>query len=283
MGDRHVNGLALTNPQLPDENAIGELFRGAEELSERKTYRRGGIICGQGEPARHIFQLVAGVAIRYAVRADGRRHVIDLLLPGDCFGLTLRVDHSSTVECLCEGTIVAAFPRERADALMSRGLWQAAVEALTRLESHLQVTSRITAREKVGTLLLELERRLADEPAGIGLPISRYDIADYLAISVETVSRALSNLKQQGAIRLSGPRAVKILDREALEVGDAKFGAEPFARETAAARTIANPPGRATPQSRAHAARTGDRSHPAGQTLYPPNRLGRPARQGRIA
>ena len=283
MEDRRGKELALTNQQLPDESTVGELFRGTEDLSDRKTYRRGGIICGQGEPARHIFQLVAGVAIRYAVRADGRRHVIDLLLPGDCFGLTLKVDHSSTAECLCDGTIVAAFPRERADALMSRGLWQAAVEALTRLESHLQVTSRITAREKVGTLLLDLERRLSDEPAGIGLPISRYDIADYLAISVETVSRALSNLKQQGAIRLSGPRAVKILDREALEVGDAKFGAAPFGREAAPARTTANPPGRGAPPSRAHAARTGDRSHPAGQTLHPSNRLGRLPRQSRSA
>jgi hypothetical protein len=193
------------------------------------------------------------------------------------------VDHSSTAECLCDGTIVAAFPRERADALMSRGLWQAAIEALTRLESHLQVTSRITAREKVGTLLLELERRLSDEPAGIGLPISRYDIADYLAISVETVSRALSNLKQQGAIRLSGPRAVKILDREALEVGDAKSSAAPFGRKAAAARTTANPPCRATPQSRTHAARTGDRSHPAGRMLCPSSRLGGLPRQGRSA
>ena len=147
---------------------------------------------------------------------------MDLLLPGDFFGFTVGSEYCSTAESICNASSVTSYRRERIQALMPPGLWRAAVEALVRLEDHIRVTGRTTASEKVGTLLLELERRLSNQPRDLTLPVSRYDIADYLAISVETVSRALGNLNQQGLIRLTGPRAVKILDHDALEAGESR-------------------------------------------------------------
>ena len=198
------------------------LTAAAGPAAEINLYRRGGVICRQGDPAGHIFQLKSGIAIRHVTRADGRRQVMDLLLPGDFFGFAAGPEYCSTAESICDGTAVTSYRRERIQASMPPGLWRAAVEALARLEDHIRVTGRTTACEKVGTLLLALERRLSDQPRDLRLPVSRYDIADYLAISVETVSRALANLKRQGLIRLTGPRAVKILDPTALEAGEGR-------------------------------------------------------------
>jgi CRP/FNR family nitrogen fixation transcriptional regulator len=92
---------------------------------------------------------------------------------------------------------------------------------MSRLRAQLLVVGRITALEKVGGYLLELSARMSSRSSeGLVLPMSRYDIADYLGLSVETVSRSLTHLKARRAIQLIGPRSVRILDRAALE-GDA--------------------------------------------------------------
>jgi CRP-like cAMP-binding protein len=195
-------------------------------VAETARYRRGEIICHQGHAADFWYTVVRGVATRYVIRPDGRRQIIDLLLPGDIFGFTLWREHGSTSEAIAEETIVTRYPRCRTGQLLgsqsdvAQSVCEDVINALGRLEDHLLVMGRITACEKVGAFLIEIERRLAGQQAGIMLPISRYDIADYLAISVETVSRTLSDLRHRGLIQLTGPRAIKIVDREALEAGD---------------------------------------------------------------
>jgi CRP/FNR family nitrogen fixation transcriptional regulator len=219
MADRLTTDFQFHLAPRELASTIPEPLGQPERLAEARTYYRGGVICRQGDAARYIFQLVAGVAIRHVIRADGRRQIIDLLLPGDCFGFTIGKVYRSTTECICDTTAVTRYRRERIDATGAHGCHQAEIEALARLEDHIQVIGRTTSCEKVGAFLLELERRMSNQPQDLALPISRYDIADHLMISVETVSRALGNLKQQGSIRLTGPRAVKILDHDALEVG----------------------------------------------------------------
>ena len=122
---------------------------------------------------------------------------------------------------------MAVYPRRRAEMLadtnpeIGRELRQVAFEAMARLQAQLLTVGRITAIEKVGAFLLEMARRSAPgRQDSVALPVSRYDIADYLAVSVETVSRALTDLKQRGLIRFSGTRTLKIVDAEALEEGD---------------------------------------------------------------
>ena len=81
------------------------------------------------------------------------------------------------------------------------------------------ILGRATAQEKVGSFLIEMAERLSGATDAVALPMSRYDIADYLALSVETVSRALTDLRHRKAIVLTGAHHVKILDRGALENG----------------------------------------------------------------
>jgi CRP/FNR family nitrogen fixation transcriptional regulator len=202
-------------------------MKSLDAVSSIMSCRRGQEICHQGQPAEHWYRVIAGVARRCAVRPDGRRQIVGLLLPGDFFGFTVGEEYDFSVEAVMEGTVLASYPRRRAemladsDARVARELREVAFEALSRLLAQLLILGRVTASEKVGSFILEMAARTSDGHADrVVLPVSRYDIADYLAVSVETVSRSLTDLKQRGVISLSGTRIVKIVDREALEDGD---------------------------------------------------------------
>ncbi len=198
-----------------------------DSLAVPMTCRRGQEICGESRPAEHWYCVISGAARRHVLRADGRRQIVGLLLPSDFFGFTAGDEYDYTVEAVVEGTVVASYPRRRAETLadsepqIARELRQVTFEALARLQTQLLTLGRITAIEKVSSFILEMARRSANGSGdSVALPISRYDIADYLAVSVETVSRSLTDLKQRGIIKFCGTRMVKIVDRDALEEGD---------------------------------------------------------------
>src|SRR3982075_288701 len=198
----------------------------------RKCHR-GQEVCGQGQPAEYWYRVTSGTARRCVTRPDGRRQIVELLLPGDFFGFTSPNEYDSTVEAvaedtIAEDTIVASYPRRRvemlaeADPQLSRKIRQVMFEALSRLQAQLMILGRITATEKVSSVLLTMAQRLSNQILDrVDLPISRYDIADYLGLSVETVCRSLTSLQKRGLIALSGPRSVRIIDRDALEEGGA--------------------------------------------------------------
>jgi CRP-like cAMP-binding protein len=177
-----------------------------------------------GEATDYLYRVVAGAAKRCATQSDGRRQIVNLLLPGDFFGFIAVGESDLTVEALVDGTQIARYPRRRVEALADEDpevaalIREIAFRAISRLEAQLLIVGRVTALEKVAAFLLEMGERLPIAPKdGISLPISRCDIADFLAISVETVSRSLSGLKQCGLIRFTGTRQVSIVDREAIE------------------------------------------------------------------
>src|SRR6202047_2377344 len=191
---------------------------------------RGQTIYDEGAPVECWYRIVSGIARRFVVRPDGRRQIIDLLLSGDVFGFGAQGSHSFTAEATRDGTVVARYPRSRlqalvrSDARIAQEVQEMALEEARRLQDLILILGRTTAQEKVGAFLVHLAERLAGGPADhMILPISRYDIADYLALSVKTVSRALSSLKRNGLIKFSGTRQVAIIDRGAIETSSA-FG-----------------------------------------------------------
>jgi CRP/FNR family nitrogen fixation transcriptional regulator len=201
-------------------------------------YRRQEI-CRQGQEASTWYYVIAGAALRGIIKADGRRQVVDLLFPGDFFGLTAHNEYDYTVEAATPGTIVAGYPRKSVETCadsnpeLGRELRQIAFEGLSRLQEQLLIVGRITAQEKVASFILAMADRLSDGRNDcITLPVSRYDIADYLAVSVETVSRALSELKLRGLIRFAGTRVIQILDREALEDNEPDVRSRPIRTPT---------------------------------------------------
>lgn len=220
-----------TNHLLP---ALADQPKRLDKLASIAVVRKchlGQEICSQGQPAEYWYRVASGTARRCVAQPDGRRQIVELLLPGDFFGFTALNEYDSTVEAVAEDTIVASYPRRRvemlaeADPQLSREIRQVAFEALSRLQAQLMILGRITATEKVSSFLLKMAERLSDQtPNRVDLPISRYDMADYLGLSVETVSRSLTSLKNRGLITLSGPRSVRILDWDALEEGGACRG-----------------------------------------------------------
>jgi CRP-like cAMP-binding protein len=215
----------LPDTPIEDRTAALGLLRGVTRVTR---WESGQNICKLDDPADTWFCVLSGAAHEYVVRADGRRHIVDLLLPGDFFGFTTQHRRRFSVQAVLDDTVVARYPRERAEAIadadgtIARVLREQMFETIDRLREQLLVVGRTSAVEKVGSFLLRMSERLpfarlANGDDGIALPITRYDIADQLGLSAETVSRAISELKSDGAIALGGPRMVSIVDRRGLE------------------------------------------------------------------
>jgi CRP/FNR family nitrogen fixation transcriptional regulator len=260
-----MNPTLLPNTSARSRHAMASRPHPLQCLDATATIvpcRRRQEICCQGQAANTWYCVLAGAALRCVIKSDGRRQVVDLLFPGDFFGLTAGIEYDHSVEAATPDTIVAGYPRKRVETeadsnpQLARELRQIAFDGLSRLQEQLLILGRITAQEKVGAFILATADRLSKGRSDrVTLPISRYDIADYLAVSVETVSRALSELKHRGLIRFAGTRIIQIIDRDALEDGDhddipprtrlpsarmsAQFAAESFAR-TASRTASAN-------------------------------------------
>jgi CRP-like cAMP-binding protein len=199
----------------------------ADSFGALTQYCRAQLVYDEGDSVECWYRVVSGTARRFNVQSDGRRQIVDLLLPGDVFGFGARGRHAFATEAIRDGTVVARYPRRRLEALaasdprVAHALQGMALEECRRLQDLILILGQTTAQHKVGAFLAHLADRLAGRPADqLNLPISRYDIADYLALSVETVSRALTALKRNGAIALAGPRQVSIVDRELLNTPD---------------------------------------------------------------
>jgi CRP/FNR family nitrogen fixation transcriptional regulator len=197
---------------------------------------RGQEISGDPGPLGHWYYVIVGAVRRCTVRSDGRRQIVDLMLPRDFFFVS-DSQNEATIEVIAEDTVLASYPGQKIDALaerdphFARELRDVAFQSLTRSEAQLLILGRVTALEKVGAFLLSLDGRVSQRRGQVELPISRYDIADYLAVSVETVCRSMTDLQHRGIITLAGKRTVKILDRGALEdrVGEKFNGHRPHA------------------------------------------------------
>src|SRR6202030_4690605 len=200
---------------------------GLDSLGVGTPYARSQEVYKECSPVECWYRVEFGAARRFSTRADGKRQIVDLLLPADVFGFGAHGRHHFAVEAILEGTVVTRYPRCRLEALaesdprVARELREAACEAMSRLHALILNLGRTTAEEKVGHFLWRIAERLTGGLSEkVVLPISREDIADHLALAVETVSRSLTQLKRRGVIRLIGTRQIRIIDRRALAKGD---------------------------------------------------------------
>lgn len=170
----------------------------------------------------HWYYLIAGAVRRSTIRPGGRRQIVELMLPGDFFFVS-ESQREETVEAIAEHTVLASYPGAQVELLaerdrrFARELREIASQSLMRMRNQLMILGGVTAVEKVGSFLLSLDGRTSSQRGQVELPLTRYDIAEYLAVSVETVCRAISDLQHRSIIALAGTRTIKILNREALE------------------------------------------------------------------
>ena len=200
---------------------LGALSQIEVSLSEFK-YKRGAEIFGEAEPAEYIYQVIDGSVRSYKLLSDGRRQINAFHLTGDIFGLENSDTHRFTAEAIVDTTVRLMKRGSLAhiaetDAMVARDLLNMTANNLQHAENHMLLLGRKTALERVAAFLLEMDSRLT--AAGVmALPMCRRDIADYLGLTLETVSRALSVLHDEGILGFLGQtqRQIVLLDRPKL-------------------------------------------------------------------
>ena len=209
----------LFRTQLNPEKPHSEVDASAAMMAAARATRwRRNQACDAVIARGAVACVLAGAVRKFALRPNGQRQIIDLIVAGDFVGFA-PADPAFFLEAVSNDTRIVSFTREQIDRLAARFpavaalMHNCAADAIRRLEHHLLVQSRITASEKVGAYLAAMSRRM--KPSGtnaIVLPITRYDIADHLGIAVETVSRTMTALRRRGSITLRTPRDVEIRD-----------------------------------------------------------------------
>lgn len=177
-------------------------------------FSAGSEIYAQGEKAGAFYQVEFGAVRVYRLLADGRRQISAFHLAGETFGFEADATHHFFAEAI-NSTGVRVF-RRIAGADMSHQLLPLALKGLTRAQEHLLVLGRQNAVERVAAFLVDM----ADRQGGlrqVELPMSRADIGDYLGLTIETVSRVFTRLKEKGVIRLLNLRCVEIVKHDALQ------------------------------------------------------------------
>ena len=213
-----VNINAVSAKRQNALGELGELSRSRIFLSEFK-YNRGAEIYGETEPADYIYQVLEGAVRSYKLLFDGRRQIGAFHLVGDIFGLENGAAHRFTAEAIVDTTVRLMKRRSlehvaETDVVVALDLLIMTTGNLQHAEDHMLLLGRKTSLERVAAFLLEMDRRLTAKSV-MALPMCRRDIADYLGLTLETVSRALSYLHAKGILGFLGPtqRQIVLLDR----------------------------------------------------------------------
>jgi CRP/FNR family nitrogen fixation transcriptional regulator len=218
--------------ELTIQSTGGQLFRRpmrAPPTAERDTrvgsialaglhtsFARNAQIYREKEPAQHLYKVTSGTVRTCKVLVDGRRHIGAFYLPGDMFGLEPGDSHTASAEAVVDAEVLVI---KRSMAITFR-YWDDEVTCLMRRElqqtqEHLLLLIK-TAPERVATFLLEMAARIrsGDE---IELPMSRRDVADHLGLTIETVSRTLTQLENQSVIALPTAKRIVLRNRAVLK------------------------------------------------------------------
>ncbi|HXG81774.1 MAG TPA: helix-turn-helix domain-containing protein [Sphingomicrobium sp.] len=196
-------------------------LRAFKETGITVHYDAGETVVFESDAAASVFSLTTGLLRLSKLLPDGRRQIAGFLFPGDFLGITMEEEHAFTAEAVAPSTL-CRFPRARFDEFVSRHpslesrLYAVAAHELAAARQQLVLLGRKTATERVSSFLLMLAGRCAHR-ADLDLPMSRSDIADYLGLRIETVSREISALKAARVIRLTGRQSFQIVDRDRLE------------------------------------------------------------------
>src|SRR5487761_1298900 len=184
------------------------------------SYPRNSEIFGENEPADYLYKVVSGAVHTYKILSDGRRQIGGFYLPGDIFGLEFAGEHRFSAETIAEARVLvvkrsALTALVGRDAAIGRELHALSAHELQRVQARIMLLIK-SAQERVASFLLEMAER---NPAGnaIELPMSRRDIADYLGLTIETVSRTLTALESAAAIEVPTSRRIVLRNVSALD------------------------------------------------------------------
>ena len=209
---------AMALRQAPRANK--DQHAGAIELMGALVpFARSSEIYGENEPADYLYKVVSGAVRTYKVLVDGRRQIGAFYLPGDMFGLETGHEHTFSAEAISDCKIIvikrsAVVALAARDNDVARQMWELTARELQRTQDRMLALIR-SAQERVAGFLLEMADR-ASNGGAVELPMSRQDIADYLGLTIETVSRTLTQLEKSATIELPTSRRIVLRNRSAL-------------------------------------------------------------------
>lgn len=176
----------------------------------------GTEIYAQGESCGNLYKVEFGGVRIYRLLSDGRRQISAFHLAGETFGFEAGKTHHFFAEAICATGIRILRSRFVVHDDLAAELLPMALQSLVRAQEHLLVLGRQNSVERVSAFLLEMSERQGGLRQ-VELPMSRTDIADYLGLTIETVSRVFSRLKHKGVIRLPTLRSVEIVKWQLLQ------------------------------------------------------------------
>jgi CRP-like cAMP-binding protein len=185
------------------------------------NFGRNAEIYAEGETAGYVYKVVSGVVRVSKLLPDGRRQISAFHLPGEMFGFEASEAHHASAEAVVPVKVVAfrwdGMPDTgRQSPGFVRELLDLAVRGLRHTQDHLLLLGRKNALERLAAFLLEMDARTGAKHL-LDLAMPRHDIADYLGLTLETVSRMFAELKEMGAIKLESARRVHLLNPEKLK------------------------------------------------------------------
>jgi CRP/FNR family nitrogen fixation transcriptional regulator len=206
----------VARPAALNEVRVGSSI---EMMGAPMQFARNSEIYGENEPAEYLYKIVSGAVRTYKVLNDGRRQIGSFYLPGDIFGLEVGDEHTFSAEAVADCKVLvikrsALVALASHDNEVARQLWTMAAAELQRAQDHIMLLIK-TAQERVAGFLLEMAARNSSA-SEVELPMSRQDIADYLGLTIETVSRTLTQLENSGAIAVPSSRHIVLRSRGTL-------------------------------------------------------------------
>ena len=207
--------VAISRPAAPVASHTGTI----EMMGAPMPFARNAEIYGENEPAEYLYKVVTGAVRTYKVLNDGRRQIGAFYLPGDIFGLEVGDMHTFSAEAIVASKVLVIkrsilVTLATRDNEVARKMWTMTAEELQRVQAHILLLIK-TAQERVAGFLLEMAARLPVSNE-VDLPMSRQDIADYLGLTIETVSRTLTQLENTAAIAVPTSRRIVLRNRAAL-------------------------------------------------------------------
>jgi len=183
-------------------------------------FDRNSEVFAEEEGADFVYKVLSGAVRDVRILTDGRRQIGAFHLPGDVFGLDCGASHRYSAEAIVDSEIAMVHrsvldKAAEDDGCAARKLWGLTSRDLQRLQDHLLLLGRKSAVERVTTFLVGMFSR-GHVGEAVDLPMSRSDIADFLGLTIETVSRTLTQLERAHAISMPSSRHIVLHDRHAL-------------------------------------------------------------------
>jgi CRP-like cAMP-binding protein len=214
-----VTPRAEARPRSGASGKAGSLDRTMQLMGAVILYARNAEVFGYDGPADYIYKIVTGGVRTYKILADGRRQIGAFYLPGDIFGLQSGDKHALAAEAMTDAKVLvvkrsALHALAGCDASIAQELFALTSRQLQCMQRRIMLLAK-NAQERVATFIVEMAER---SPASntVELPMSRQDIADYLGLTTETVSRTLTYLQCTAMIDVPTSRRIVLRNRQAL-------------------------------------------------------------------